>query len=74
VKGAVHNTYLTPDGKFTISGSIEGKMLTVIDAQTLQIAWELPFDAGVVRLRWSGRRTDRPRACSCSCQVCMVSP
>ena len=47
VKGAVHNTYVTPDGKYAIAGSIEGKMLTVIDEQTLEPAWELPFDLGV---------------------------
>ncbi|HTA45753.1 MAG TPA: cytochrome D1 domain-containing protein [Bryobacteraceae bacterium] len=47
VKGAVHNTYVTPDGKYAIAGSVAGKMLTVIDEQTLQPAWELPFDLGV---------------------------
>jgi YVTN family beta-propeller protein len=47
VKGGVHNTYVTPDGKFIVAGSIVGKILTVIDAQTLQPVWELPFDLGV---------------------------
>jgi YVTN family beta-propeller protein len=47
VKGAVHNTYVTPDGKFAVAGSIAGKMITVIDAKTLTIAWELPMDQGV---------------------------
>jgi YVTN family beta-propeller protein len=47
VKGAVHNVYVTPDGKFAAAGSIEGKMVTTIDAQTLQVAWEMPFDAGI---------------------------
>jgi YVTN family beta-propeller protein len=47
VKGAVHNVYVTPDGKFAVAGSIEGKLLTVIDAASLAIAWELPFDSGV---------------------------
>jgi YVTN family beta-propeller protein len=47
VKGAVHNTYVTPDGKYALAGSVAGKILTVIDEQTLQIAWELPFDLGV---------------------------
>jgi YVTN family beta-propeller protein len=47
VKGGVHNTYVTPDGKFVIAGSVEGKILTVIDVQTLQTAWELPLDRGV---------------------------
>ncbi len=47
VKGGVHNTYVTPDGKHVLAGSIAGKMLTVIDPQTLEIEWEKPFDLGV---------------------------
>jgi YVTN family beta-propeller protein len=47
VKGAVHNTYVTPDGKYVMAGSVVGKMLTAIDASTLAVAWELPFDLGV---------------------------
>jgi YVTN family beta-propeller protein len=47
VKGAVHNVYVTPDGKYAIAGSIEGKKVTAIDVETLQPAWEMPFDAGV---------------------------
>jgi len=47
VKGGIHNTYVTPDGKWVLAGSIVGKMLTVIDPETLQIAWEKPFDLGV---------------------------
>jgi YVTN family beta-propeller protein len=47
VKGGVHNTYVTRDGKFVVAGSIVGKILTVIDAQTLEPVWELPFDRGV---------------------------
>jgi YVTN family beta-propeller protein len=47
VKGAVHNTYVTPDGKYALAGSVAGKILTVIDEQSLNVAWELPFDLGV---------------------------
>jgi YVTN family beta-propeller protein len=47
VKGAVHNTYVTPDGRYVIAGSIAGKNLTVIDAQTEQPSWVLDFDLGV---------------------------
>jgi YVTN family beta-propeller protein len=46
-KGGVHNTFITPDGKFAVAGSIVGKILTVIDAQTLQPVWDLPFETGV---------------------------
>ena len=47
VKGAVHNTYVTPDGKFVVAGSVGGKMITVIDEKTLTPVWELPMDNGV---------------------------
>jgi YVTN family beta-propeller protein len=47
VKGGVHNTYVTPDGKFAVAGSVVGRILTVIDAETLQPIWELPFESGV---------------------------
>ena len=47
VKGAVHNTYVTPDGKYVIAGSVAEKMSRVIDEKTLQVAWELPVDQGV---------------------------
>jgi YVTN family beta-propeller protein len=47
VKGGVHNTYVTPDGKFVVAGSVVGRILTVVDAETLQPVWELPFESGV---------------------------
>jgi YVTN family beta-propeller protein len=45
--GAVHNPFVTPDGKFVIAGSIEGRSLTVIDSRTETPAWTLYFDEGV---------------------------
>jgi YVTN family beta-propeller protein len=47
VKGAVHNTFVTPDGRYVVAGSIEGKNATVIDTQTEQPAWVMDFDLGV---------------------------
>ncbi len=47
VKGSIHNVYVTPDGKHVVSGSIPGRMITVIDQVTEEIAWELPTSAGV---------------------------
>jgi YVTN family beta-propeller protein len=41
---SVHNVYVTPDGKYAVSGSLEGNSATVIDLQTDQIAWGLKFD------------------------------
>ena len=39
VKGAVHNTYVTPDGKFVVAGSIAGKNITVIDGANEEPLW-----------------------------------
>src|SRR5258708_77926 len=39
VDGAVHNVYVTPDGRYAVSGSIENKTATVIDLHTDQVAW-----------------------------------
>jgi len=47
VTGRLHNVYVTPDNKYVVTGSIRGKMLTVIDLATDQIAWELKLDEGV---------------------------
>ncbi len=46
-KTRMHNTYVTPDGKYVLAGSVQDKMLTVIDSKTLEIAWALPMGAGV---------------------------
>src|SRR5258706_9823711 len=47
VNGRLHNIYVTPDGKHLITGSIPGKLLTVIDLEREVPIWELPFDLGV---------------------------
>src|SRR5690349_8010616 len=47
VNGAAHNTYVTPDGKYVLCGSVAGKLLTVIEQKTEQPVWTLAFDAGV---------------------------
>jgi len=41
---SVHNVYVTPDGKYAVSGSLEAQSATVTDLQTDQIAWKLNFD------------------------------
>ena len=46
-KGGIHNTFMTPDGRFVVAGSIVGRMLTVIDVATEEPVWTLSFDAGV---------------------------
>jgi YVTN family beta-propeller protein len=47
VDGSVHNVYVTPDGKYAVSGSIENQSATVIDLQTEKAVWSVKFDAGV---------------------------
>src|SRR3989475_4265297 len=47
VDGSVHNVFVTPDGKYAVSGSIENKAATVIDLQTEQAVWEVKFDRAV---------------------------
>src|SRR6267143_344716 len=47
VDGPVHNVYVTPDGKYAVSGSIENKTATVVDLHTQQMAWEVKFDRPV---------------------------
>jgi YVTN family beta-propeller protein len=46
-KGGLHNVYVTPDGRFAVGGSTNGRTLTVIDLQTEQPIWEIPFENGV---------------------------
>ena len=47
VNGSVHNVFVTPDGKYAISGSIESKTATVIDLQREREVWEVKFDRSV---------------------------
>jgi len=46
-KGGMHNTYVTPDGKYVVAGSVVGSILYVIDPQSLDILWEHKFNLGV---------------------------
>jgi YVTN family beta-propeller protein len=46
-EGGIHNTYVTPDGKFVVAGSIIGKKINVIDQKTEEIVWTLPMEEGV---------------------------
>jgi len=47
VNGRLHNVYVTPDGKFVITGSIRAKTITVIDLATEQPVFELKLDRGI---------------------------
>src|SRR4029077_20689221 len=47
VSGPVHNVYVTPDGKYAVSGSIDAKTITVVDLQSDQKVWDLNLGSGV---------------------------
>src|SRR6202140_426709 len=50
VKRGLHDVALTGDGKFAAAGSPGGHFITVFDLQKMEIAWELPYDQGVLPL------------------------
>jgi YVTN family beta-propeller protein len=47
VNGRLHNVYVTPDGKYVVTGSIRTGIVTVIDLATEQPAWEVKLDKGI---------------------------
>jgi len=47
VLGGVHNTFITPDGKYVVAGSTGGSVATVIDTETERPAWSIHFEGGV---------------------------
>lgn len=46
-KGGIHNTYVTPDGKYAVAGSIPANDITVIDTATDTIAWTVDLGLGI---------------------------
>ena len=46
-KGGIHNTYVTPDGKYAVAGSIPANDITVIDTTTDTIAWTVDLGLGI---------------------------
>jgi YVTN family beta-propeller protein len=47
VDGAVHNVYVTPDGKFAVSGSVGTSVISAIDTKTDTVVWTLKLDSGI---------------------------
>jgi YVTN family beta-propeller protein len=49
--GAMHDIFLSPDGKYMLAGCCEqhpgGDFLAAIDVQTEKVIWEVPFDYDV---------------------------
>jgi YVTN family beta-propeller protein len=50
MKVPMHDCYISPDSKYVVGGSPEGKFAAVIDLQTEQVAWEVPFDRPVLTM------------------------
>lgn len=50
VKEGIHDVFVTPDGKYAIAGAATGTFAIVIDSQTLEPAWKISFDAGVLTM------------------------
>jgi YVTN family beta-propeller protein len=47
VNGRLHNVYVSRDSRYVITGSIPNKMITVIDLDKEQVAFEIKLDKGV---------------------------
>src|SRR5215475_14709086 len=47
VNGRLHNTYVTPDSKYAIMGSVRTSVFTVVDLQKEEVAWDLNLGKGV---------------------------
>jgi YVTN family beta-propeller protein len=50
VKRGLHDVSLTGDNKYAAAGSPGGHVITVFDLQKMEIAWELPYDQGILPL------------------------
>ena len=47
VDGSVHNVYVTPDGKFAVSGSVATGVISVIDTKTDTVSWSFKETSGI---------------------------
>ncbi len=52
-KGGIHNAYVTPDGKYVVAGSIQGRTINIIDTATEQPAWTIEMDLGIRPMTFS---------------------
>jgi len=47
IHGSGHNTFVTPDGRYVVAGSVAGDSATVIDVATEAVVWTKDFGLGV---------------------------
>jgi YVTN family beta-propeller protein len=50
IKEGIHDVFMTPDGKYAVVGAATGTFATIIDLQTQEPAWKIPFDTGVLTM------------------------
>jgi YVTN family beta-propeller protein len=50
LKVPMHDCFTSPDGKYLVGGSPEGKSAFVIDLQTKELAWEIPLGSPVLTM------------------------
>jgi YVTN family beta-propeller protein len=60
VKEGIHDVFMTPDGNYAIAGADLGTFAIVIDLHTLEPAWKIPFDSGVLTMAIEGRPNRPP--------------
>ena len=73
VPGDVHNTYVTPDGRYVMPGSIVGKNFTVIDQKTEEPVWTMSFELGVRPMAFEQNKDGSTKTRSCSFRNSTVS-
>ena len=47
VKGAIHNVYVTPDGKFAVAGSIAESTISIVDTARDEMVRTIKMSAGI---------------------------
>ncbi len=50
IKEGIHDTFMTPDGKFAIIGADDGTFAIVIDLKTLEPTWSVSFDKAMLTM------------------------
>ncbi len=48
--GGIHDTWMSPNGKYFVAGSIAAKFLSAYDVQTDELMWSIPFEDSVATM------------------------
>jgi DNA-binding beta-propeller fold protein YncE len=55
VKGAIHNVYVTPDGRFAVAGSIPARTISIVDTASDTLARTIELSAGIRPMAFTTR-------------------